>query len=37
MDSIEIHNLRRKFKTLIGVLKRQTNDVIAVDGNSFAT
>ena len=36
MDSIENHNLKRIFKISIGVIKSQTNDVITVDGNSFA-
>ncbi len=35
MNAIEIFNLKRKFKTTIGVIKRQTKEVIAVDGISF--
>ena len=35
MNAVEIYNLKRQFKTTIGVIKRQTKEVIAVDGISF--
>jgi len=35
MNAIEISNLKRQFKTTIGVIKRQTKEVVAVDGISF--
>jgi len=35
MNAIEISNLKRQFKTTIGVIKRQTKEVIAVDGITF--
>jgi len=35
MNAIEIFNLKRQFKTTIGVIKRQTKEVVAVDGISF--
>jgi len=35
MNAIEIKNLKRQFKTTIGVIKRQTKEVVAVDGISF--
>jgi len=35
MNAVEISNLKRQFKTTIGVIKRQTKEVIAVDGISF--
>lgn len=35
MNAIEISNLKRQFKTTTGVIKRQTKEVVAVDGISF--
>jgi len=35
MDAIQVNNLRRVFKSTIGVIKRQVKEVIAVDGISF--
>ena len=35
MNAVEISNLKRQFKTTIGVIKRQTKEVVAVDGISF--
>lgn len=35
MNAIEVSDLRRVFKTTIGVIKRTTKEVVAVDGISF--
>ena len=35
MNAVEIKDLRRVFKTTIGVVKRTTKEVVAVDGVSF--
>ena len=35
MNAIEVNNLRRVFKTTMGVIKRTTKEVVAVDGVSF--
>jgi ABC-2 type transport system ATP-binding protein len=35
MNAIEIHNLRRVFKTTVGIIRRKTKEVIAVDDISF--
>lgn len=35
MNAIEVSNLRRVFKTTMGVVKRTTKEVVAVDGVSF--
>ncbi len=35
MNAIEIRNLRRVFKTTIGIIRRKTKEVIAVDDISF--
>lgn len=35
MNAKEISNLKRQFKTTIGVIKRQTKEVVAVNGISF--
>jgi len=34
MNVIEISNLKRQLKTTIGVIKRKTKEVVAVDGIS---
>lgn len=34
MNMIEISNLKRQFKITIGVIKRKTKEVVAVDGIS---
>ena len=34
MNVIEISNLKRQFKTTIGVIKRKTKEVVVVDGIS---
>jgi ABC-2 type transport system ATP-binding protein len=36
MDTIEIHNLRRVYHTTVGVFRRKTKEVVAVDDISFA-
>ena len=36
MNATEISNLKRQFKTTIGVIKRQTKEVVALDGISSA-
>ncbi len=36
MNAIEIRNLRRVFKTTIGIIRRKTKEVIAVDDISFS-
>lgn len=35
MNAIKVQNLRRVFKSTIGVIKRQVKEVVAVDGISF--
>lgn len=35
MNTIEVHHLRRIFKTTIGVVRRRTKEVVAVDDISF--
>ncbi len=35
MNAIEISDLRRVFKTTVGIIRRKTKEVIAVDGISF--
>ncbi|MEJ2551197.1 MAG: ABC transporter ATP-binding protein [Anaerolineales bacterium] len=35
MNAIEISNLRRVFKTTVGIFRRKTKEVVAVDGISF--
>ncbi len=35
MNTIEVHNLKRIFKTTIGVIRRRTKEVVAVDDISF--
>lgn len=36
MNAIEVQNLRRVYRTTLGVLRRKTKDVVAVDGIDFA-
>lgn len=36
MNAIEVQNLRRVYHTTLGVLRRKTKDVVAVDGIDFA-
>ncbi len=36
MDSVEVRNLRRVYRTTIGVLRRKAKEVVAVDDISFA-
>jgi ABC-2 type transport system ATP-binding protein len=35
MNAIEVNNLRRVFKTTLGIIRRTTKEVVAVDGVSF--
>jgi len=35
MEAIQVKNLKRKFKSSSGIIKRHVNEVIAVDGISF--
>jgi ABC-2 type transport system ATP-binding protein len=35
VNAIEISNLRRVFKTTVGIFRRKTKEVVAVDGMSF--
>src|SRR5262245_27792933 len=35
MNAIEVHGLRRVYKTTIGVFKRHTKEVVAVEGIDF--
>ena len=35
MDTIEIQNLRRIYRTTVGVFRRKTKEVVAVDDISF--
>jgi ABC-2 type transport system ATP-binding protein len=36
LNTIEVHDLRRVYKTVIGIIRRRTKEVVAVDGISFA-
>ena len=35
MNAIEVNDLRRVYKTTIGVIRRKIKEVVAVDGISF--
>jgi ABC-2 type transport system ATP-binding protein len=35
MSVIEVRDLRRVFRTTIGVIRRKTREIVAVDGISF--
>lgn len=35
MNAVEVKNLKRQFKTTIGIIKRKTKIIVAVDGISF--
>jgi len=35
MTAIEVHDLRRVFRTTVGVLRRRVKEIVAVDGISF--